>query len=213
MPQKLAAKNERLRQVIPTCSSTRRAKTVLGQVALPTPDLGDGKRAPDPGRGPTRWPVRMATNHRRDLFDHIANFRFPPPSWTLKFQVMPFEDAKTYRINPFDLTKTGPHNELSADGGPARLTLDHQPPPRWTWDTQDRAAGVRAQQHGPRHRAEPRQDASGAWVFLCRRTPRPAGVNYKQIPVQSGQRAAGGAFLLACGTRPPARSNAVDSGS
>ncbi len=27
------------------------------------------------------------------------------PSWTLKMQIMPFEDAKTYRFNPFDLTK------------------------------------------------------------------------------------------------------------
>lgn len=27
------------------------------------------------------------------------------PSWTLSIQIMPYADAKTYPINPFDLTK------------------------------------------------------------------------------------------------------------
>ncbi len=48
-----------------------------------------------------------ADYHRRDLFDAIA--RGEHPSWTLSVQVMPYEDAKTYRYNPFDLTKTWPH--------------------------------------------------------------------------------------------------------
>jgi catalase len=47
--------------------------------------------------------------HQRDLFEHIADGDFP--SWTLKMQIMPFEDAKTYRINPFDLTKIWPHGD------------------------------------------------------------------------------------------------------
>ena len=50
-----------------------------------------------------------ADYHQRDLFDSIENGRFP--SWTLKMQIMPFEDAKTYRINPFDLTKVWPHED------------------------------------------------------------------------------------------------------
>jgi len=45
--------------------------------------------------------------HRRDLFDAIK--RGDHPSWTVSVQVMPYADAKTYRINPFDLTKTWPH--------------------------------------------------------------------------------------------------------
>ena len=45
--------------------------------------------------------------HQRDLFDTIESGDFP--TWSLKVQVMPFEDAKTYRINPFDLTKVWPH--------------------------------------------------------------------------------------------------------
>ncbi|WP_270409552.1 catalase [Brachybacterium paraconglomeratum] len=42
--------------------------------------------------------------HRRDLFESIKNGDFP--SWRLEVQIMPYEDAKTYRFNPFDLTKT-----------------------------------------------------------------------------------------------------------
>lgn len=45
--------------------------------------------------------------HRIDLWDAIDEGAFP--SWTLKVQVMPYEDAKTYRVNPFDLTKTWSH--------------------------------------------------------------------------------------------------------
>ncbi|MCR9165335.1 MAG: catalase [Nannocystaceae bacterium] len=48
-----------------------------------------------------------ADYHRRDLFDSIEQGKHP--SWTLKVQIMPFEDAKTYRLNPFDLTKVWPH--------------------------------------------------------------------------------------------------------
>ncbi len=42
--------------------------------------------------------------HRRDLFDAIARGDYP--SWTLHVQVMPYDEAKNYRFNPFDLTKT-----------------------------------------------------------------------------------------------------------
>jgi catalase len=47
--------------------------------------------------------------HARDL--HEAIKRGDYPSWTLKMQIMPFEDAKTYRYNPFDLTKAWPHGD------------------------------------------------------------------------------------------------------
>ncbi|WP_370324771.1 catalase [Euzebya sp.] len=47
--------------------------------------------------------------HRRDLFESIA--RGDLPSWTLKVQVMPYEDAKDYRFNPFDLTKIWPQGD------------------------------------------------------------------------------------------------------
>jgi catalase len=47
--------------------------------------------------------------HQRDLYDHIESGEYP--SWTLKVQIMPFEEAKTYRFNPFDLTKVWPHSD------------------------------------------------------------------------------------------------------
>src|SRR3546814_7553995 len=47
--------------------------------------------------------------HRRDLFDAIA--RGEHPSWKVSVQIMPYEDAKTYRFNPFDLTKTWSHKD------------------------------------------------------------------------------------------------------
>ena len=45
--------------------------------------------------------------HQRDLYTSIENGDFP--SWTLKMQIMDYEDAKSYRFNPFDLTKVWPH--------------------------------------------------------------------------------------------------------
>ncbi len=47
--------------------------------------------------------------HRRDLHEAIERGEFP--SWTLSVQLMPYEDAKTYRFNPFDLTKIWPHED------------------------------------------------------------------------------------------------------
>ena len=47
--------------------------------------------------------------HQRALFEHIRAGEFP--SWTLTMQIMPFDDATTYRFNPFDLTKVWPHSD------------------------------------------------------------------------------------------------------
>jgi len=47
--------------------------------------------------------------HTRDLHDAIERGDYP--SWTLNMQIIPFEDAKTYRFNPFDLTKTISHKD------------------------------------------------------------------------------------------------------
>ncbi|GEK80871.1 catalase [Agrococcus baldri] len=48
-----------------------------------------------------------ADHHIRDLYEAIE--RGEHPTWQLHVQVMPYEDAKTYRFNPFDLTKVWPH--------------------------------------------------------------------------------------------------------
>jgi catalase len=48
-----------------------------------------------------------ADYYRRDLYEAIQAGNFP--SWDLHVQVMPYDDAKAYRFNPFDLTKVWPH--------------------------------------------------------------------------------------------------------
>jgi len=48
-----------------------------------------------------------ADHYRRDLHTAIAAGNFP--SWDVFVQVMPYQDATTYRFNPFDVTKVWPH--------------------------------------------------------------------------------------------------------
>jgi catalase len=62
--------------------------------------------------------------HRRDLFDAIE--KGDHPSWDLSVQIMPYDDAKAYRFNPFDLTKVWPKGDypLIPVG---RLTLNRNP--------------------------------------------------------------------------------------
>jgi len=62
--------------------------------------------------------------HRRDLWEAIARKDYP--SWRLEMQIMPYEDAASYRFNPFDITKVWPHKDypLIPVG---RLVLDRNP--------------------------------------------------------------------------------------
>jgi catalase len=62
--------------------------------------------------------------HRRDLWEAIAGG--DAPEWRLEMQIMPFEEAASYRFNPFDVTKVWPH----ADYPPitiGRMVLDRNP--------------------------------------------------------------------------------------
>ncbi|QED47700.1 catalase KatA [Cytobacillus dafuensis] len=47
--------------------------------------------------------------HTEDLFNAIENGEHP--SWTLKVQIMPLEDANMYRFDPFDVTKVWSHKD------------------------------------------------------------------------------------------------------
>lgn len=47
---------------------------------------------------------------QQDLVNTINNKDYP--SWTVKLQIMTMEQAKSYHINPFDLTKVWPHNDF-----------------------------------------------------------------------------------------------------
>ena len=48
-------------------------------------------------------------SHQRDLFENIKNGNFP--SWDLFVQIMTEDEANSYHINPFDLTKVWPHSD------------------------------------------------------------------------------------------------------
>ncbi len=49
-------------------------------------------------------------SHQRDLFEAIERGDFP--RWQMKVQLMSEEEARGYRINPFDLTKVWPHGDF-----------------------------------------------------------------------------------------------------
>ena len=57
------------------------------------------------------WPLGEDPDYAiRDLFNAIENKQYP--SWTLHIQVMTFNEAKTWKFNPFDLTKVWPHKDF-----------------------------------------------------------------------------------------------------
>ena len=129
------------------------------------------------GEEATRIAGEDADHHRRDLYEAIERGEFP--SWTLSVQVMPYEDARTYRFNPFDLTKIWPHARLPAHQG---RHDDPEPEPGQLLRA-DRAGRVRAVGARAGHRLLPRQDAARA-VFAYSDTHRyRIGPNYLQLPV------------------------------
>ncbi|MBL7499094.1 catalase [Frankia sp. CNm7] len=117
--------------------------------------------------------------HQRDLYTAIRDGNFP--SWTLKMQIMPFEEAKTYRFNPFDLTKVWPHGDYPLHEV-GRLTLDrnvtdyHTEIEQLAFEPNNTVSGTglspdkmllaRGFSYADAHRAR-------------------LGVNYKQIPVNA----------------------------
>ncbi|KAI9487817.1 MAG: catalase [Benjaminiella poitrasii] len=60
----------------------------------------------------------------RDLFDAIERGDYP--SWSVYVQVMDPEDAKTYRFNPFDVTKVWPHKDYPLQPV-GKMTLNRNP--------------------------------------------------------------------------------------
>jgi catalase len=62
--------------------------------------------------------------HRRDLREAIDRGNYP--SWRLEMQIMPYEDAASYRFNPFDITKVWPHQDYPTIPV-GRMVLDHNP--------------------------------------------------------------------------------------
>jgi catalase len=117
--------------------------------------------------------------HTRDLFESIKGGQYP--SWTLKMQIMPFEDAKTYRFNPFDLTKVWPHADYPLiEVG--RLTLDRNPTDNHSqieqgaWEPSNMVPGI-----GP----SPDKMLLGRMFAYADAHRYRIGANYNQLPVNA----------------------------
>jgi len=120
-----------------------------------------------------------ADYHRRDLYEAIK--RGEHPSWTLKMQIMPYEDAKTYHINPFDLTKIWPQSEYPLiEVG--KLTLDSNPT---DFFAQIEQVAFEPNNHVPGTGLSPdKMLLARAFAYADAHRAR-LGVNYKQIPVNA----------------------------
>ncbi len=115
--------------------------------------------------------------HRRDLFETIKMGDFP--SWTLMMQIMPFEEARTYRYNPFDLTKVWPHKDYPLiEVG--KLTLDRNPT---DYHTEIEQAAFEPNNLVPGIGLSPDKMLLGRGFAYADAHRARLGVNYKQIPV------------------------------
>jgi catalase len=122
-----------------------------------------------------------ADYHQRDLYQAIQRGEYP--GWTLKVQIMPFEEAKTYRFNPFDLTKVWPHADypLREVG---RLVLDRNPV---DYHTQIEQAAFEPNNQVPGTGLSPDKMLLGRGFSYADAHRARLGVNYKQIPVNAPQ--------------------------
>ena len=119
--------------------------------------------------------------HQRDLYNAIAAGEYP--SWSLKVQIMPFEDAKTYRFNPFDLTKVWPHGDYPlVDVG--RLTVDRNVT---DYHTEMEQAAFEPNNAVPGTGLSPDKMLLARGFSYADAHRARLGVNYKQIPVNSAK--------------------------
>ncbi len=122
-----------------------------------------------------------ADYHRRDLFESID--AGDHPSWTLKVQIMPFEDARDYRFNPFDLTKVWPHGDYPLHEV-GRLTLDRNPT---DFHSQIEQAAFQPNNLVPGIGPSPDKMLLARLFSYADAHRARLGVNYQQIPVNRPQ--------------------------
>ncbi|GAA2558001.1 catalase [Pseudonocardia hydrocarbonoxydans] len=119
--------------------------------------------------------------HQRDLYDALEAGDFP--SWTLKMQIMPFEDAKTYRFNPFDLTKVWPHADYPLiEVGTLRLDRNVT-----DYHAQIEQAAFEPNNLVPGTGLSPDKMLLARGFSYADAHRARLGVNYKQIPVNAPQ--------------------------
>ncbi|MGE6776298.1 catalase [Vreelandella titanicae] len=120
-----------------------------------------------------------ADYHTRDLYQALKNGDHP--SWTLKVQIMPFEEAKTYRYNPFDLTKVWPHADYPMiEVG--KLILDRNPA---DYHTEIEQAAFEPNNMVPGTGLSPDKMLLARGFSYADAHRARLGVNYKQIPVNT----------------------------
>jgi catalase len=115
----------------------------------------------------------------RDLYEAIDRREYP--SWSVKVQIMSFEEAKTYRLNPFDVTKVWPYADFPLiDLG--KMTLDR--------NVTDHHTEVEQATFAP-HNVVPGTGLSPDKLLLGRSFAyadahrHRVGVNHNQIPVNA----------------------------
>jgi catalase len=117
--------------------------------------------------------------HMRDLYQAIERGEYP--SWTLKMQIMPFEEAKTYRFNPFDMTKVLPHSDYPLiEVG--KMTLDRNPTDNHTEIEQ---AAFQPNNLVPGIGPSPDKMLLGRIFSYADAHRARIGANYQQIPVNA----------------------------
>jgi catalase len=119
--------------------------------------------------------------HRRDLYNAIKGGEYP--SWTLKVQIMPFEDAKAYRFNPFDLTKVWPHADYPLHEV-GKLVLNRNPV---DFHTEIEQFAVEPNNQVPGTGLSPDKMLLARGFSYSDAHRARLGVNYRQIPVNSPQ--------------------------
>ncbi|MEU8896078.1 catalase [Nocardia sp. NPDC048505] len=120
-----------------------------------------------------------ADYHTRDLWESIENGRHP--SWTLHMQIMPFEEAKTYRFNPFDLTKVWPHGDYPLiEVG--KLTLTSNPV---NYHTEIEQAAFAPSNAVPGTGPSPDKMLLGRWFSYPDAHRYRIGPNYQELPVNT----------------------------
>jgi len=118
-----------------------------------------------------------ADYHQRDLFEAIKRGDYP--SWTLKVQIMRFDEAETYRFNPFDLTKVWPHGDYPLHEV-GRLTLGRNPT---DFHTEIEQAAFEPNNLVPGIGPSPDKMLLARLFSYADAHRARLGVNYKQIPV------------------------------
>jgi catalase len=122
----------------------------------------------------------------RDLFDHIADGGIV--AWKVFVQIMPYEEAFTYKFNSFDLTKIWPHADYPLiELG--RLVLDENP--------ENYFAEIEQSAFSPSHmvpgiEASPDKMLQGRLFSYPDTHRHRLGPNYQQIPVNCPYRVRGG---------------------